>query len=313
MVGSAPPACATLGYNAAGPYPINVFQVNPFAAGRAENLVTDDGWSRYHGLQLQYRQRYGSGLTLVSNYTYSRTWTNRYSDSPATQVSGAGTIWTQRDQSFNEGPAVFDLRHVFQSYLTYDLPFGSGRSIPIANAVLNQIAGGWTVSSIIRLQSGRPFYLTSGRFTYNQYDSGVILNGISVDDLQKMITLSAGSNGTELFVDPKLIGPDGRANPQYLQSPTTPGEHGQRIWLYGPHFWNVDLGIAKRFRAGSGNVGIEALFLDLFNTTNFLVGGQSNDLGFNVSINSTTFGQTTSTTQTAVGPRNLQLRFVASW
>jgi hypothetical protein len=40
---------------------------------------------------------------------------------------------------------------------------------------------------------------------------------------------------------------------------------------------------------------------------------QSNDLGFNVNINSMTFGQTTSTTQTAVGPRNLQLRFVATW
>lgn len=142
---------------------------------------------------------------------------------------------------------------------------------------------------------------------------GVILNGITVDDLQKMITLSPGPNGTELFVDPKLIGADGRANPQYLSSPTTPGEHGQRIFLYGPRYWNVDLGVAKRFRAGSGSVGVEALFLDLFNNTNFLVGPQNNDYGFGLNINSTTFGQTTQTTQTNVGPRNLQLRFIASW
>lgn len=320
MVGSGLPPCATLGYNAPGPYPINFFQVNPFAAGRVINLLTDDGWSRYDGLQLQYRQRYGTSLTIVANYTYAKTWTNRYSDSPATQVTAAAalaggppTIWTQRDPSFNEGPTVFDLRHAFQTYLTYDLPFGSGRRIAIANPVLNQLAGGWTVSSIMRIQSGRPFYLTSGRFTFNQYDSGVVLNGITVSDLQKMITLSAGPNGTELFVDPKLIGADGRANPQYLASPTTPGEHGQRIWLYGPRFWNVDLGIAKRFSVGSGSIGFEALFLDLFNNTNFLVGPQSNDFGFNVNINSTTFGQTTTTTQNAVGPRNVQLRFVASW
>jgi hypothetical protein len=318
MLGNTFSPCAAIGYNAPGPYPINFFQVNPFAAGRVLNLVTDDGWSRYNGLQLQYRQRYGSSLTMVANYTYARTWTNRYSDSPATQVSGfqvggTTTIWTQREPTFNEGPVVFDLRHVFQSYLTYDLPFGTGRSIAIANPILNQVAGGWTVSSIIRVQSGRPFYLTSGRFTFNQYDSGVILNGITVEDLQKMIKLTPGPNGTELFVAPKLIGADGRANSQYLTSPTTPGEQGQRVWLYGPRFWNVDLGIAKRFRAGSGWVGVEALFLDLFNTTNFLVGAQSNDLGFNVNINSTTFGQTTSTTQTNVGPRSLQLRFVASW
>ncbi len=71
--------------------------------------------------------------------------------------------------------------------------------------------------------------------------------------------------------------------------------------------------MAKGFRAGSGSLGFEALLLDLFNTTNFLVGPQSNDFGFGVNINSTTFGQTTTTTQTAVGPRNLQLRFIASW
>ncbi len=169
------------------------------------------------------------------------------------------------------------------------------------------------MSSIVRLQSGRPFYLTSGRLTFNQYDSGVVLNGISVADLQQMIKVGPGPNGTELFVDTKLIGADGRANPQYLLPPTTPGEHGQRIWLYGPRFWNVDLGLAKRFTAGRGTFSVEALFLDLFNNTNFLVGLQSNDFGFNANITSTTFGQTTSTTQTAIGPRNVQLRFLASW
>jgi hypothetical protein len=125
-----------------------------------------------------------------------------------------------------------------------------------------------------------------------------------------MITLGSGPNGTKLFVDPKLIGPDGRANPQYLSSPTTPGQLGQRVWLYGPGFWNFDLGVAKRFSAGRAYVNFEALFLDLFNTTTFLVGPTSNDLGFFVSINSTTFGQTTST---ASGPRNIQLRLHIGW
>jgi hypothetical protein len=314
MVGSALGPCAALGYTAPGPYPINFFQVNPFAAGRAVNRLTDDGWSRYHGLQLQYRQRYAGSLTLVANYTYARTQTNRYSDSPATQVSTAGSIWTVRDDSFNEGPVEYSLRHAFQTYWTYDLPFGSGRRIVIDNPVANALGGGWTVSSVIRIQSGRPFYLTSGRQTFNQYDSGVVLNGISAEELQQMIgSVRPGPNGTELFVDPRLIGADGRADPQFILSPTTPGEHGQRIWLYGPRFWNVDLGLAKRFRAGAGTFSIEALFLDLFNNTNFLVGNQSSDFGFNVNINSTTFGQTTSTTQTAVGPRNVQLRFLASW
>ena len=320
MVGSAFGPCAALGYNAPGSYPSSFFQVNPFAAGQPLNQLTGDGWSRYNGLQLQYRQRYAGSLTMVANYTYARTWTNRYSDSPATQVSNpqtptvAANIWSVRDDSFNEGPVEYSLHHAFQTYWTYDLPFGSDRKIAIGNPIANALGGGWTVSSIVRLQSGRPFYLTSGRLTLNQYDAGVVLNGLSVEDLQKMITVSPGPNGTELFVDPKLIGPDGRANPQYLSSPATPGEHGQRIWLYGPRFWNVDLGVAKRFRTGRSTFRIEALFLDLFNNTNFLVAPQTNnDFGFYVNINSTTFGQTTATTQTGVGPRNVQLRFLAGW
>ena len=122
LLGSTFGPCGALGYDAPGPYPINFFQANPFAAGRANNLLTDDGWSRYHGLQLQYRQRYGQGLTVTSNYTYSRARTNRYSDASSTAV----TLVTNRDDSRNESPAIFDLRHAFQSYWTYELPFGPG-------------------------------------------------------------------------------------------------------------------------------------------------------------------------------------------
>ena len=159
------------------------------------------------------------------------------------------------------------------------------------------------------LMQSYPGGIESGTDWY-QNDAGVILNGVSTSDLQALITLSPGPNSTMLFVDPKLVGADGRANPQYLQSPTTPGELGQRVWLYGPGFWNLDLGLAKRFTAGRAYVNLEALFLDVFNHTAFLVGGASSDSGFNVSINSTQFGQTTST---ASGPRNIQIRLLVGW
>src|SRR6185503_596866 len=198
-----------LGYNAAGPYPINFFQANPFAAGRAITLLNDDGWSKYNGMQLQFRQRYGRTLTMTANYTYSHARSNRYSDSPAAAV----TLFSNRDDKLNDVPHIFDLRN-----------------------------------------------------TFNNFENGVELApGVSADDLQKLVGVFPGPNGTKLFFDPKVIGTDGRANPQYLLSPTTPGVLGQRIFLYGPGFWNVDLGIAKRFAApGRVYVNFEALFLDLF-------------------------------------------------
>jgi hypothetical protein len=212
-----------------------------------------------------------------------------------------------RDKSYDEGPNVFDLRHAFNAFVTYELPFGKDRTFDLGNGVLNQVVGGWNVSSVVRIQSGRPFLLTSARNTYNQRDAGVILNGISVDELQKMVNVRPGAAGQVFYLDSSLIGPDGRANPQYISSPTTPGELGQRVFLYGPGYWNADIGLSKRFSIGGGAwVNVEALFLNAFNHPSYLIGANGFvDTGVPISINDTTFGQTSVTAST---PRNVQLR-----
>ena len=62
------------------PYPINFFQTNPFAAGNAARLLTDDASTKYDSLQMQFRQRYHAGLTMTLNYTYGKARTDRYDD-----------------------------------------------------------------------------------------------------------------------------------------------------------------------------------------------------------------------------------------
>jgi hypothetical protein len=158
------------------------------------------------------------------------------------------------------------------------------------------------------VQTGRPFLLTSGRLTVNQRDSGVVLNGITVKELQDMVTVRPGPNGNVYVFPESLIGTDGRANPQFIAPPTTPGEFGQFIYLYGPGLWNVDIGFAKQFDvAASKKLNFELLFINAFNHRNTTVGGTG---GATASITSTTFGQTTGT---AVGPRNIQLRLQFNW
>ncbi|OFW04050.1 MAG: hypothetical protein A3H96_08710 [Acidobacteria bacterium RIFCSPLOWO2_02_FULL_67_36] len=304
MVGSALPACNNLGYSAAGPYPINVFQANPFAAGSANRLLTDEAKSKYDSLQIQFRQRYSHGINLTANYTYAKSRTDRYADS----ASGVVDYITLRDKSLDWGPDVYDLRHNFQSYWTYELPFGKGRHFNIDNSVLDQIAGGWALSSIIRIQTGRPFRLTSGRQTFNQQDAGVVLNGITVKDLQNLLNVRPGPAGNVFFVDERLIGPDGRANPQLLARPTTPGELGQFVYLYGPGLWTADIGLAKTFRTGGHTrFNFEGLFINAFNHRNPIVGGTG---GASTSIDSTTFGQSAGN---AIGSRQVQFRLTFSY
>ena len=305
MVGNTLPGCASRGYDAPGPYPINFFQANPHSAGNAARLLTNDSSTKYDALQLQYRQRYGnSGLTVTANYTYGKARTDRY------PVSADLTqdFRTLRDKDLEWGPTAYDLRHIFQTYWTYELPFGKGRQFNIDNNLLDQIVGGWSFSGIARIQTGRPFLLTSGRQTLNQQDAGVILNGITVDELQEMISGRPGPAGNLFFLDEKLIGADGRANPQYLTYPTTPGQQGQYIYLYGPGLWTADLGINKTFRLGGPRTfNFEALMINAFNHRNPIVGGTG---GANLSIDSTTFGRTTAN---AIGARQVQFRLGFNW
>jgi hypothetical protein len=304
LVGNGLAGCASRGYNAAGAYPINFFQANPIAAGQANRLLDDDASSEYDALQLQYRQRYRNGISLTANYTYGKARTDRY----VVTASVLQDYRTLRDKSLDWGPTAYDLRHIFQAYGTFDLPFGDGRKFDIQNSILEQIAGGWALSTIVRIQTGRPFLLTSGRQTLNQQDAGVILNGITVDELQDMVKVRPGPNGAVYFFDERLIGEDGRANPEFLTYPTEPGQQGQYVYLYGPGLWNVDLGLAKTFRfGGSQTFNFECLFINAFNHRNTTVGGTG---GATHSIDSTTFGQSTGV---ALGSRQIQFRIGYNW
>ena len=299
LVGSNLPACGSRGFNEPGSYPINFFQANPFAAGNSVRLLTDEASTKYDALQLQFRQRYSSGVTMTLNYTYGKARTDRYEINTTTVMD----YRTMRDKGLNWGPTAYDLRHVFQAYGTYELPFGRERRFNINNSILEQILGGWSTSTIVRIQTGRPFLLESGRNTLNQEDAGVILNGITVKELQKMVNVTPAPNGFVYYFDQKLIGPDGRANPAFISYPTEPGQQGQYVYLYGPKMATVDFGLNKTFRfAGDRTFNFEALFINAFNHRNTVVG---NTNGATVSIDSTTFGQTTGT---STGSRDIQFR-----
>jgi hypothetical protein len=291
MVGNNFSPCASRNYSAAGPYPMNFFVLNPYAIGGSLNLVDDDGWSRYHALQMQLRRRYRNGLTLNANYTLAKNQTNIWADN-ATQ---GGNYRTLRDRDSDSSTAPFDVRHVFQTYGTYDLPFGRDRHFRIANPVLDAIVGGWTVGGILTTQSGSPYRLTSGRQTVNGSDSGVILqNGHTVEEIQSMVHVSPGPGFNRYWLDPKLIGPDGRANPEYLAPPTTPGEFGQFVYLRGTNIWNVDASIVKTAAiVGGTSVTVHFTIQNLLNHPVWSTFPANQGFLTDVSIQSTTFGQTT--------------------
>jgi hypothetical protein len=309
MVGNAFGPCASRGFNAPGAYPINFFVLNPYIFGGTSptgtpnaNLLSDNSFSNYNALQVEIRKRYARGLTLNLNYTWSHSLTDRYNKN----VDGISNFTTLRDRALDRAPSPWDLRHVVQAFGTYDLPFGKGRRFAIHNSVADAVAGGWTLGSVFRFQTGLPFKLSGGQLTVNQQDAGVNAL-VSADTLQSNVGVYHSGNPFVYFVNPALIGADGRANPTYLTPASTAGTFGSFVYLYGPRYISDDVSIAKQMPVWGDRLRTEirAEMVNAFNHPIFQVptGGT---FGINpISVTSTAFGRATALTSV---PRQVQFR-----
>ncbi len=315
-------------FNAPGPYPINFFVLNPYGMGNNNgriSYVDDTGWHSYNGLQVQFRQRLSQGLNWTTNYTWSKSLTNLATDNQNQSLD----FLTLRDIGLNRRLSQFDITHVIQTFGTYDLPVGRGRWLSVNNRVLDGVVGGWTLGSIFVFNTGQPIQLTGGFETVNGAAVNSLNNnparngvrlapGVTLDQIQSMfnaerIRLTGRAGATDLqrlAVDPRLIGPDGRANPQYLLPNTTPGEFGQLLFIRDKNTFQWDVSLTKnfqitervqfRFFAGLNNV---------LNHPRWGFRGINNEVLLDTNVFSTSFG-----VQSApVGNRSMNLRAVLNF
>ena len=274
--------------------PINFLQANPYAAGNSALYLVAEGYSNYNGMQVDFRQRQWHGLQFDANYT----WSHTLGLTTPNNWQGQTYTFTLRNMRLGYGPSLFDIRHSMNVNATYDLPFGKGKSFANNSAVLDKVVGGWTLGSIFNFQTGTPFLLGGGSGNGDPYtastfnndpnadglgDGGVVLNGVTASQLQHSVgAYHIPGSANVAFINPKYFavqsGPNtgGGANPAYITPNTTPGTIGQRVWLYGPHFWNDDLSITKRFPIRESiRFTFQAEMLNVFNHPNFQQGIQN--------------------------------------
>jgi hypothetical protein len=290
---------------AVGPYPANLFEANPNAGGTSSLngafRFFNGSQSTYNALQVEVRRRFSKGFQVAANYAFSKSLTNYYGDSSVNFVPFS----TLRNPGHDKGPSPWDLRHVFKADGIYELPFGPGHHWSTPNGFANRVIGGWQISSIHRLQSGRNFLLTSGnlfnntsdRGTFNQYDPGVVLNGITPNQLESMLGVRK-TPGKVFWFPASLIGANGAANPAFIAPCTTAGQLCQRIFLTGPHFYRADISLTKKTTITERvNFEIRAEALDAFNNINFYFPNDA-ATSFNfVNVTGTSFGRITNAFQ----------------
>ncbi len=273
-----------------------------------DNFRTNAFNSIYHSLQVNVKKNFSYGLQFNSGYTWGKAI-----DTLSDVFVGKGGGFRPTDNAnirLDRGRADFDIRHRWVSTLYYELPFFKQ----------NRYLGGWSVSTIVSLQTGTPVPIFDGRGTVSSSNPTASVGDVNADgtasdrpvylgtgslDSHRLSTSPAdGYFDTTLFrsfhadgSDCATFGQGGAVDPA---NPTT------RWWcnsllgrnlLTGPNYVNTDFSVAKKFKITERFVlQFQANFFNIFNHTNFgTPRGNLNDTSH--------FGKST-TTQ---GPRITQL------
>jgi hypothetical protein len=266
-----------------------------FLPANPNAFVTDyigsSGWSNYNGLQAEIRKRVSRGYYYQINYTWSKAYTN----AEQAQTEFAPYLDNTLGDILEKKLLSNDVRQVLKGNAVYELPFGPGKQFLNSNGVAGHILGGWEISGIFQIRTGRPITITNGaRGTVNRGGrSGkeTASSNLSIDQLRQYVGIFfSPTNGKPLLFDPQTIQANGTANPAFFFNPPA-GTFGNLALtpFRGPGYWNADMALIKRVRfKESMNLELRLEAFNVFNHTNFSVNEDN-------SINSTSFGRITST------------------
>jgi hypothetical protein len=236
-----------------------------------------DGYSNYNALQIHAEKRMNHGLYFMANYAWSKTM-----DTGTSNGHGEGVdVWQNAySVAANYGLSTLDAPNTFNGVVTYELPVGTGRSLPL-HGFLDEVVGGWRVTTIFQARSGVPFTPQAQNAT-----GGDVSN----------------SGGESCFCNyalfPNVVGDPSVSHPNKnewfnpaafaVPAPDTFGD-AQRNMLRGPAWRNVDVSLGKTFSIRESNrLEIRA---DMYNAFNHPQLGQPN-----ANIGTSAAGEITNTT-----------------
>jgi hypothetical protein len=225
--------------------------------------------SIYHSLQLSAEKRMSHGLTILGNYTYSRSIDDLPNGGGVADI-GADTVsprpWDDplRHQ-FDRGPSDFDHTHRFVASYVWQLP-----ELTSANGFVRHAFGGWQFGGVVSAQTGRPFTVLSGASGANSSGTGIGQDrGSLVGNPYGAGACAAAKITTKSCVD--------WLNPVAFQSnaASTFGNVGKNSFrLPGVFTW--DMGLTKNFSFSERwRLQFRAEFFNVFNRANFMDDGAS--------------------------------------
>ena len=191
------------------------------------NLLENSAQSWYDAGYFNLRRRYSHGLSVLANYTFSKSLTNAPDFRSA--MDEAAIPQNNRDLALEKGPGC-DVRHRFALSAVYNIPSYN------AAAWTKLLTQNWTFSTIYQVQSGMPFTISVFGDTAN---SGTVLGENPI---------RANATGQPIF-GPGTHTADMWFNPAAFATPTafTYGDVGRNS-VYGPGLQTMDIALQRAFR-----------------------------------------------------------------
>jgi hypothetical protein len=140
-----------------------------YANAQVDSVTMSDpfGVYTYNALQVQAQKRISAGLTLLANYSWSKTLTNADSEYPAQanwNGNGNGGALNTYNLKVEKGLSQYDVpQRLILSY-TYQLPFGKGKQFANEGGVVNALVGGWQFAGVQTYKSGTPLSVNEGNW-----------------------------------------------------------------------------------------------------------------------------------------------------
>lgn len=251
------------------------------------------GNSSYNSLQTKWVHQAGHGLDLLLGYTLGRATTDAGDSLSGGGVSGyraPGIVGVKYDT----GLAGFNITNAFVASGTYALPVGRGKDyFNNMNRVADLVLGGWSVNTILTLDSGQPQTIGSQVST----GSGFSAYADVVPGKSKYLHSIHQYYNPAAFTDPPAVATIGQTSLAPLGGPNTQ--------VNGPGYQDFDFSVFKSFTiTEKQHAEFRAEAFNLTNTPSFNLPSNT-DYKDNVN-----FGQISSTRSTA---RELQFAFKYYW
>jgi hypothetical protein len=199
------------------------------------------GHHTHHSGTVRFEKRYSHGLTFSTFYTRSKAIDEASSDGAATGV----TFYNRR---LEKARADYDVTNRWVTYVTYELPFGRGRSfLGGSGGFVNALLGDWNLNVIQTLENGVPFSFSFDG-TSNVYLPGVSRPNMVPAKTYDDIKIPWDSHGPCRHMLSCAL-PWADMNAFAYPDSFTPGQSGRNIQTGPGMIWH-QVSIAKEFPIG---------------------------------------------------------------